>query len=74
MFSKDAILTSLDSNGCRKIGRNKWSDGTYNFRIVGDHNGYEVIAERIVSAVNASEAVRAALRPMFLEARAAGGI
>jgi hypothetical protein len=42
--------------------------------IAGKHNGYEVIADRIVPTADHNEAIRAALRPMFLEAHAAGRV
>ena len=70
-FSREEILASLSAHECRKIGRNLWTDGDHNFRVVGKGRDCELRAERLRSG-DANQAVRDALRPLFLAARAAG--
>lgn len=69
MFTKEDCLISLSANGCRLVGRNHWTDGTYLFRIAGGKDGYRIVADRITPAPDANEAVRSALRPMFRASR-----
>lgn len=71
MFSKEQILASLDANGCKKVGKNKWTDGEHDSHIISKQGGHELIADRVRLPTNTNEAIRAALRPMFVEARAA---
>jgi hypothetical protein len=61
----------MNGSRTRRIGSQAMNDACV---IAGKHNGYEVIADRIVPTADHNEAIRAALRPMFLEAHAAGRV
>ena len=70
LFTRSECLDSLDANNCVKVGRNRWEDETYRYRLTGRGENHSVVAERLVSQPNANMAMREALRPMFLASRA----
>jgi hypothetical protein len=62
MLTKSECLASLTLNGCRKIGRNLWTDGAYNFALQAQDGRYSLHATRI-DGVHLT--MREALRPLF---------
>lgn len=62
MFSKEECLASAAANGCRKIGRNLWTDGEYNFTLKGAGDQYRFEAARIDGK---AIGMREALRPFY---------
>ena len=71
---KATILASIAANGLTSIGRNKWADEDHLYSIVASGNGYEIKCVRTSPWPGMNAAMRAALRPMFLEARKEGRV
>lgn len=70
LYTLQEIEASVAANGCVATGRSTWEDGEYRFRAIRAGNLYRLEATRKVPAHNASEAFRAALRPLYLARRA----
>lgn len=70
-MTKEECLSALAGTpDVRRTGRNRWTDGTYTFRVLQVEEGRKVVAEQIMPARDVNEAVRSAFRPLFLARQA----
>ena len=67
-FTRAQCLASMAAVGCRRIGRDVWTDGAYRYVLTGTETTSRLTATRIGPAPEANVGMREALRPLFLAA------